>query len=81
MSEGEGSDDFDVFEVKCRVIDPQNGNGDFVFEADGPQKIWENKRPWIQVFSLKVEVRVMITEEEFVERAKTQLGSLHNLTN
>ena len=57
------ADKFDGFEVKCRVIDPQNGTGNFVVKADRPQKIWEHTVPWIKGFGLKVEVRVILTEE------------------
>ena len=44
--------------------------GNFVVKADGPQKIWEHTAPWINGFGVKVEVRVMLTDEEFVETAK-----------
>ena len=30
------ADKFDGFEVKCRVIDPQDERGNFVVKADGP---------------------------------------------
>ena len=32
------ADKIDGFEIKCRVMDPQNGAGNFVVKADGPQK-------------------------------------------
>ena len=51
-------------------MNPQNGTGNFVVKADGPQKIWEHTAPWIKGFGVKVEVRVMLTDEEFVETAK-----------
>ena len=51
-------------------MDPQNGTGNFVVKADGPQKIWEHTAPWIKDFGVKVEVRVMLTDEEFVQTAK-----------
>ena len=70
LTEGKQADKFDGFEIKCRVMDPQNGTGNFVVKADGPQKIWEHTAPWIKGFGVKVEVRVMLTDEEFVETAK-----------
>ena len=70
LTEGKQADKFDGFEIKCRVMDPQNGTGNFVVKADGPQKIWEHTAPWIKDFGVKVEVRVMLTDEEFVQTAK-----------
>ena len=70
LTEGKKADKFDGFEIKCRVIDPQNGTGNFVVKADSPQKIWELTAPWIKGFGVKVEVRVMLTDEEFIETAK-----------
>ena len=51
-------------------MDPHNGTGNFVVKADGPQKMWEHTTQWIKGFGVKVEVRVILTEEEFVEIAK-----------
>tara|TARA_S200000501_G_scaffold335033_1_gene339414 strand:+ start:174 stop:482 length:309 start_codon:yes stop_codon:yes gene_type:complete len=70
LTEGKQADKFDGFEIKFRVMDPQNGTGNFVVKADSPQKIWEHTAPWIKDFGVKVEVRVMLTDEEFVETAK-----------
>ena len=38
LTEGKQADKFDGFEIKCRVMDPHNGTGNFVVKADGPQK-------------------------------------------
>ena len=38
LIKGEQADKFDGFEIKCRIIDPQNGTGNFVVKADGPKK-------------------------------------------
>ena len=51
-------------------MDPQVGTGNFIVKADNPQEIWEHPAQQIKVFGVKVEVRVMLTDEEFVETAK-----------
>ena len=56
-------------------MDPQNGTSNFKVKADGPQKIWENTASWIKGFGVKVEVRVVLTDEEFVKTEKS-LGLL-----
>ena len=58
------------FEIKYRVVEPQSGTGNFIAEAESPQKIWEHTAPWIKGFGVKVEIRVMMTDEEFLETAK-----------
>ena len=70
LTEGTQADSFGGLEIKCRVMDTQNGTGNDVVNADGPQKIWEHALPWINGFSVKVEVREMLTDEKFVETAK-----------
>ena len=57
-------------------MDLQNGTDNFVMKANGPQKIWGHISFWIKGFSVKVEIRVMITYEKFVKNAsKTLLTS------
>ena len=57
-------------------MDLQNGTDNFVIKANGPQKIWGHISFWIKGFSVKVEIRVMITYEKFVKNAsKTLLTS------
>ncbi len=51
-------------------MDPKNGTGNFIFKSDGPLKICEYAEPWIKGFGVKVELGVMLTEEEFVKIAK-----------
>ena len=70
LTEDKQADKFDGFEIKFRVIDPQNGTGNFVVKPDSPQKIWEHTAPYIKGFGIKVKVRVMLTDEEFVGTAK-----------
>ena len=67
---GQQGDKFEGFKIKYRVLDPQNGTGNFIVEAESPQKIWEHTAPWIKGFGVKVEIRVMMTDEEFLETAK-----------
>ena len=70
LTEGKQGDKFEGFEIKYRVLDPQNGTGNFIVEAESPQKIWEHTAPWIKGFGVKVEIRAMMTDEEFLETAK-----------
>ena len=70
LTEGKLGDKFEGFEIKYRVLDPQNGTGNFIVEAESPQKIWEHTAPWIKGFGVKVEIRTMMTDEEFLETAK-----------
>tara|TARA_B100000886_G_scaffold322319_1_gene265237 strand:- start:161 stop:295 length:135 start_codon:yes stop_codon:yes gene_type:complete len=35
-----------------------------------PQKIWEHTAPWIKGFRVKVKIRAMMTDEEFLATAK-----------
>ena len=48
LTEGKQGDKFEGFEIKYRVLDPQNGTGNFIVEAESPQKIWEHTAPWIK---------------------------------
>ena len=38
FNRGNKADKFDGIEIKCIVMDPQNGTGNFVVKADDPQK-------------------------------------------
>tara|TARA_Y100001968_G_scaffold222656_1_gene205396 strand:+ start:505 stop:807 length:303 start_codon:yes stop_codon:yes gene_type:complete len=74
FEDGKPMDKFEGFEVLERVIDPHQGGGTCIVEADNLKKIYQHTGPWIQSFQCKVEVTPVLSDEDYLKAAKDLLS-------
>ncbi len=73
INKGKPMDSFEGFQVICRVIDPHEGGGCCIVEADNISKVYKHTAPWILTFGCEVMVTPVMTDEEYLESAKELL--------
>ena len=65
INAGGPGDNFEGFELKCRVCDPIAGRGMAVALASDIGKVWAHLAPWINGFGIKFEVTPVVSDSEF----------------